>query len=78
MHQSAANSTADPSHTKRQLDELTRISHRQAKLILNLEAGNANLRALVTRWGLGMPGASLSPKVTKREKKRGGKGRLHM
>jgi hypothetical protein len=86
MHQSVANGTANPSGLKRQLDELTRISHRQAKLILDLEAENANLRALAVRWGLGVPGASLGPratttataKVTKREKKRSGKNRLRM
>jgi hypothetical protein len=84
MHQSVANGTANPSCMKRQLDELTRISHRQAKFILDLEAENANLRALAVQWELGVPGASLSPratataKVTKREKKRSGKSQLPM
>jgi hypothetical protein len=83
MHQSVASCTANSSGLKHQLDELTRISHRQAKFILDLEAENAKLRALAVNWGLGVPGASQSPsprvattataEVTKREKKRGGK-----
>jgi len=83
MHQSVANGTANPSGLKHQLDELTRISHRQAKFILDLEAENAKLRALTVNWGLGVPGASQSPspraaatataEVTKREKKSRGK-----
>jgi hypothetical protein len=89
VHQSVANVTASPSGLKRQLDELTRISHRQAKFILDLEAENAKLRALAVNWGLGVPGASQSPSptasprvaatatagVTKRGKKRGKKRR---
>ena len=53
---------------KRQLDELTRISHRQAKFILDLEAENANLRALAIQRGLGVPGAILSPRASDRDR----------
>jgi hypothetical protein len=47
MHQSVVNGTAQSARQKKQLEELTRISYRQANFILQLEKENAMLRGLV-------------------------------
>jgi hypothetical protein len=51
MHQSLVNGSAQPVEQKKQLDELTRISFRQAQFILALERQNAMLRALAGPGG---------------------------
>jgi hypothetical protein len=77
MHQSIVNGTARSARQKMQLEELTRISHRQAKFILDLEAENAKLRRLAVKRGLEVPNAaqrsvesSTAATSTKKDKKR--------
>jgi hypothetical protein len=53
MHQSVANGTANPSGLKHQLDELTRISHRQAKFILDLESRECGVEGAGCQLGIG-------------------------
>ena len=61
MHQSVVSSTVDTSGAKVQLEELTRISYRQAKFIVQLEEENRKLRKLVVEARLGTPDATLRP-----------------
>jgi hypothetical protein len=58
LHQSVVNGSALSAKQKKQIDELTRISYRQAQFILGLERQNAMLRALA------VPGGSKSLRVT--------------
>jgi hypothetical protein len=52
MHQALVNGTAQSARQKKQLEELTRISYRQAKFIVELERQNALLRGLAGKGGL--------------------------
>ena len=76
MHQSVLNGTAIPSSDglSRQLDELTNITGRQAKFILELESENGMLRTLAVKAGLAkVPGwmsVPTAPVATKKDTKR--------
>ena len=83
MHQSVIKTSFDPSSTasasdtiQNQLDNLTKISWRQAKYILELEGENVALRTAALDAGLEVPDktprptAAATPTPTKVDKKR--------
>lgn len=61
MHQSIVNGTVQSAQQKKQLEELIRISCRQAKLILQLEEENAKLRGLGEKGRVRAPNATQTP-----------------